>query len=282
MPDDRPAEPRSSSRDGLVEPPEAELRRWLPPLPADDARHPRRTAENAATWNGVVWGRLGRGDLAWSWWDSVEDPQLQPWIAAERGRLLREAGLHERAKELEEEGLRAATDLVDVVMLRLSLAADHVGLGSLVIARSALEGASDMLDELPDGARAGRQRLRRTWVRTELALADGLPSDGKALPWIDVEGQLHFPADHAHGTDFHRAKGLLFAAVAIHEPRMLVEAAALAPPALRWAIELARLDAGDDRAAGRAVAAWRAVTVPPVVAGEVARGATARRIATLA
>ena len=111
----------------LLAPSQDDLHRWRSAVSPEHPRHPLRSADAAAVWNGVVWGRLGRCDLAWAWWDSVDEPTLQPWIAGERGRILRELGLHEQAAEVEEEGLTTARDVVDVVLLRLSLAADAVG-----------------------------------------------------------------------------------------------------------------------------------------------------------
>jgi hypothetical protein len=265
----------------LVAPPDEELERWLPPVKVGSARHPLASPAAAAVWHGVVWGRLGRGDVAWAWWDSVNDPELQPWIAAERGRLLREVGLHAQAKLHDTAGLAAAVDLTDVVMLRLSLAADWVGLDQPALAASALAGASDLLDELQDGPRTARQRLRRTWVSVEVAIAAKTAPSVGGLPASTAHG-VRFDADHQHGTDFHRAKGLLFAAVVREDPVLLDASARLAPPALRWAIELVRLDAGDQSAGTRAVAAWRAIVGPPGCEAAIRRGPTSQRIELLA
>jgi hypothetical protein len=264
----------------LTPPLDADLQRWLPPVTAGSARDPAASASAAAVWCGVVWGRLGRGDVAWAWWDSVDDPQLQPWIAAERGRLLREVGLHAQAKGHDAAGLATAVDLTDVVMLRLSLAADWVGLAEPALAASALSSASDLLDELQDGPRTARQRLRRTWVSVEVAMASGRPPSVDGLPAGTAQQPL-FDEDYQHGTDFHRAKGLLFAAVVRAEPGLLPLSVELAPPALQWAIELARLDAGDQSAGPRAMAAWRAVVGPPGHEAAIRRALTSRRIEQL-
>lgn len=226
-------------------------------------------------WNGVVWGRMGRADRAWAWWDSVSDDELQPWIAAERGRVLRELGLHGAAQQLEEDALSHATDLVDIVMLRLSLAADAVGLGEESAARRVLGAASSLLDELPPDERARRQRLRRRWVEVEVGLLSGSQPSADGLPSLGHDGPV-FPMDYDAGTDFHRAKGLLFAGTVREEPALLVAAAELAPTALRWAVELARRDAGDEEAARRAVTAWSQVVPPPDHAEAIAETDTAK------
>jgi hypothetical protein len=264
----------------LIAPGQDDLHRWRPAVPAGHARHPLRSSDAAAVWNGVVWGRLGRCDHAWAWWDTVEAPELQPWIAGERGRILRELGLHARAAEVEEAGLSGAHDLVDVVLLRLSLAADAVGLGHASAARRALGTAGSLLAELPDDERVARQRLRKTWIEVEVALLTGGEASEEGLPWMELSGPV-FPADHAAGTDFHSAKGLLFAGIVHDDPALLAAAAELAPPMLRWAVELARADRGEDEAERRAIAAWRKIVPPPDLDGVVAATPTARRLDAL-
>ncbi len=264
----------------LIAPGQDDLHRWRPAVPAGHPRHPIRSSDAAAVWNGVVWSRLGRCDHAWAWWDSVEAPELQPWIAGERGRVLRELGLHDRAAEVEEAGLTGAHDLVDVVLLRLSLAADAVGQGQASAARRALGTAGSLLDELPDDERVARQRLRRRWIEVEIALLTGAEPSEEGLPWMEINGPV-FPADHAAGTDFHSAKGLLFAGIVHDDARLLAAAAELAPPMLLWAIELARADRGEEGAERRAVAAWRKVVPPDEIAEAVAATATTRRLEAL-
>ncbi|MFP4312658.1 MAG: hypothetical protein ACLFS9_11860 [Nitriliruptoraceae bacterium] len=239
-------------------------------------------------WYGMVWGRLGRGDLAWAQWDRVRLAALQPWIAAERGRLLRELGDHLGAAALEWPALAAAEDPVDQLMLRVSLAADAVGIGDLAAARRRLAGARDLLAEVSSGplaevsglsggqegrrspvaARLDRQRLRAAWVAVEVALLAGEPPPTDLLPhWAEGEGTgLEFPTPYASGTAFHRAKGCLFAGVVGRDRTMLEIAARDAPPALRWAVELALAslggpDAEDARARG--LRAREAVVPPP-------------------
>jgi|GEM_PF-6364052 len=266
----------------LPAPSQRDLLRWMPPATSLADRDPGLGPDRAAAWHGTVWSRLGRGDLAWAWWDSTDpDGPLGAWVAAERGRVLRELGLHVRAQELELAGLEKATDLVDVVTLRLSLAADAVGRGDVDRARWRWETASELLDELPATGRTARQRLRRAWVAVEVALLAGTEPPTDLLPDLGQDGEVVQPAETEHGTDFHRSKGLLFAASARRRPELLPYAARLAPGALRWAIELARLDAGDPEAASRAVGAWHAVVPPPHVAREVAATPTARRLAAL-
>lgn len=265
----------------LQAPSPADLDRWRPPLPDDHPRHHARSPAASAVWNGVVWGRMGRGDLAWDWWDRVDDPALQAWIAGEKGRLLREYGLHAAAREVDQEGLRTAEDLVDMVLLRLSLAADAVGLDEEAAARRSLGTASSLLEELPLlDARVRRQLLRRTWVEVEIALLAGGTPPTEGLPWWEDDGPA-YPDDHDAGTDFHRAKGLLFAGVVHEDERLLAAAADLAPPSLRWAVALARLDAGDREAAVRARRAWRQVVPPAHLVDEVAAGPTGVRLESL-
>ena len=264
----------------LTAPSQDDLQRWRPPVASEHPRHPLRSSDAAAVWNGVVWGRLGRCDRAWAWWDSVETDELQPWIAGERGRVLRELGLHDRAAELEEAGLVAARDVVDVVLLRLSLAADAVGTGHEAAARRALGTAGSLLDELPVDDRVRRQRLRRRWIEVEVALLAGSEPSLDGLPTMGEDGPV-YPSDHDAGTDFHRAKGLLFAGIAGEDTALLAAAADLAPPMLRWAVELARADRGVEGAGERAALAWRSVVPPEEVAAAVDATPTARRLAAL-
>ncbi|MFU8841646.1 MAG: hypothetical protein ACNA8R_13145, partial [Nitriliruptoraceae bacterium] len=131
-------------------PPVDALARLLPPEVDLATGAGLRHEAAVPVWYGMVWGRLGRGDLAWAQWDRVRLAVLQPWIAAERGRLLRELGDHRAAAALEWPALAAAEDPVDQVMLRLSLAADAVGLGDLAAARRRLAGASAQLAVIDD------------------------------------------------------------------------------------------------------------------------------------
>lgn len=261
----------------LIAPAQDALARWRPEVPSGHPRHPIVSAGAAAVWNGVVWGRLGRGDRAWDWWDSVEEPDLQPWIAGERGRILRELGLHAAAQELDEAALTDAHDLTDMVLLRLSLAADAVGQGHESAARRSLGTAGALLAELPEDPRVQRQRLRRRWIEVEVAMLGGSRPSADGLPASGEDGPV-YPPDYEAGTDFHRAKGLLFAGVVREDPELLRRASELAPPALRWAVELARLDAGDPEAAGRAVSAWNQLEPPPSFADQVQQADAAQRI----
>lgn len=229
-------------------------------------------------WYGVVWGRLGRGEVAWAHFDRVRLPALQPWIAAERGRILRELGLHAAAEALEWPALLAATDPTDAAMLRVSLAADAVGLGDIDRAVRRLSAAANALADLPDGPRVARQRLRHTWVGVEVAWLSGLAPPPVGLPsWDAAAGAPHLPPDHAWGSDFHTAKGLLFAGAVHAEPRLLDAAAELAPPALLWAVHLARADAGRDGAEVAAARAWHVIIPPPPFAAQARSGPTAAR-----
>jgi hypothetical protein len=230
-------------------------------------------------WYGVVWSRLGRGDLAWAHWDRVQLPELQPWLAAERGRVVRELGLHARAEALEWPALLAAADPVDQAMLRVSLVADAVGGGDLERASRRLDAARTAVEVLEDGPRAARQRLRLAWVGVEVAYLRGEVASGEGLPWWDeAAGGPAFPADHRWGSTFHTAKGLLFAGIVHGDLRLLDAAASTAPPVLRWAVELARADHGASAALELAREAWAQVVPPPSVAEEVAATPVAERL----
>jgi hypothetical protein len=231
-------------------------------------------------WYGVVWSRLGRGDLAWQQWDRVTLPALGPWIAAERGRVLRELGLHQAAEALEWPALLHAQDPVDAAMVRISLTADAVGSLDRSTARRRLAAAEAALAVVPDGPRAARQRLRLAWVRVEVAFLCGDPLPFAGLPvWDDRTQRPRFPADHVWGSRFHTAKGLLFGGVARDDDRLLDAAVAIAPPVLSWGIELARADRGRPGALEAARQAWRAIVPPPGTPAAVAATPTARRLA---
>jgi hypothetical protein len=208
----------------------------------------------------------------------VRLPALRPWIAAERGRILRELGLHADAEALEWPALLAATDPTDAAMLRISLAADAVGLGDVDRAVRRLSAAEEAVAELPDGPRVARQRLRLAWVGAEVAWLAGTSPSVERLPWWDaVAGVPAFPPDHAWGTDFHAVKGLLFAGVLRGDPRLLDEAARLAPPVIAWAVHLARADVGRSDAEVAARRAWHDIVPPPPFAAQVRSGPTAAR-----
>ncbi len=237
-------------------PPAAALKALLPPDVDLDGQLRHEAAREV--WIGVVWGRLGRGDHAWAYFDQVRQPELQPWIGAERGRLLRELGQHREAEAIEGEALTRADDPVDAAMLRISLAADAVGIGDVTTATSRLRAARAAVAHLPDGPRAARQRLRLCWVSVEVAWLRDDPPPREGLPvWDDGFEAPWFPPDHAAGSTFHAAKGLLFGGAVRADPRLLDAAAREAPPALLWAVHLARADAGrpDARRAAQEVRA---------------------------
>ncbi len=294
----------------LPPPPPDDALAWLLPPDVDlDAgwRHPAARP----VWHGVVWSRLGRADLAFAHFDRVALPALQPWIAAERGRVLRELGLHAAAEALGWPALRAADDPDDAAMLRVSLVADAVGRADpdratrrLAAARAAVHalagapGASDPPgvgtdtraasdpcaggsgpDGIPAGPRAARQRLRLCWVEVEVAWLEGrAPPTAGLARWDEVAGAPALADDHRHGSAFHTAKGLLFGGLVADDDRLLSAAAELAPPALLWAIELARAERGEPGALDRAREAWATIVAPPHLAAEVASTATARRL----
>ena len=244
-----PAQPHGASppaqRRSAPAPPAAALAELLPAevdlTTGAGLRHP----DARGVWYGVVWGRLGRGDLAALHLDAVVEPGLQPWIAAERGRLRRELGDHAAAQRLEEPALRGAEDPVDRAMLLISLAADAVGLGDAELAGRRLHDAQRLLRAAaPPSPRSDRQRLRASWVEVEVAWLTGRAPDPVGLPGLDAAGVLQLPPAYRAGTSFHLAKGLLFAGVVRAELRLLDLALERAPPALWWAVQLARGAAG--------------------------------------
>jgi hypothetical protein len=270
-------EPRAA-HDRPPPPPDEALATLLPP--DVDLAGPLRHPAAVPVWHGVVWGRLGRGDLAWAHLDRVRLPRLQPWIAAERGRILRELGLHAEAERLELPALLDADDPADAAMLRVSLAADAVGLGDAARAARRWEAARVAVEELPDGPRAARQRLRLGWVAIEVAFVTGRPPPLVGTPWWDeVDAGPVLAGDLAWGSVFHRAKALLFGGIARGDRRLLDAAAGIAPPVLAWAVHLARADAGLEGAAELAREAWALVVPPPAHAAEAAATPTARRLA---
>ncbi len=246
-------------------PPAAALADLLPPDVDLVAGHGLRHPDARWGWRGMVWGRLGRGDLAAACFDRVEDPGLQPWIAAERGRLVRELGDHARAAGYEEPALEQAVDPVDRAMLGVSLAADAVGGGQADLAAERLATARRTLAAAaPDGPRAERQRLRASWVAVEIALLSGDAPAVDGLPRLDRAGVLQVPERYAAGSRFHLAKGLLFAGAVRGDLRLLDLASSHAPAALWWAVQLARGAAG---VVGAEVAGRRAraaiIPLPP-------------------
>lgn len=240
-------------------------------------------------WFGIVWGRLGRGDLAWAFWDSVSSRpigDIQPWIAGERGRVLRELGLHAEAERIEWPALAIATDPVVDAMLRISLTADAVGRGEVDAVIRRFAAAEQWVVALDDSPRAARQRLRLAWVDVEVAaMTRRPPRHGDLLPddprtGTGTGGGL--PAIHDLGTDFHRAKSLLFASATAATPvalALLDAARALAPPVLMWAIELARADRDVPGALEAARRAWSVIVPPPGFEAVVAATPTAQRLA---
>ncbi|MEX1178089.1 MAG: hypothetical protein WEB09_06480 [Nitriliruptor sp.] len=249
-------------------------------LPADvDLGVGWRHEAAGPVWHGVVWGRLGRADLAWVHLDRVHLPALGPWIAAERGRLLREFGLHAAAETIEFPALLAANDPVDEAMLRISLVADAVGQGDADRARRRLRAARDAVARAPDGPRTARQRVRLTWVAIEVAFITGEapPLDGTPS-WDDHLGAPRFTDDLHHGSDFHRAKALLFGGVVRDDDRLLAAAVDLAPPILAWAVHLARADRGTPGSIEAARAGWRELVPPPGTVEQVAATPTAGRL----
>jgi hypothetical protein len=276
--------PGVADRPTTLPPPPDEALAALVPRDVDLATGAGLRHEAAVpVWYGVVWGRLGRGDLAAAHLDRVHLPELQPWIAAERGRLRRELGFHGDAEAIEWPALLAAQDAgdpVDAAMLRISLTADAVGAADVDRARRRLEAAREAVAGLPDGPRAARQRIRLGWVTLEVAALTGERPDAHKLPaWRDGDAGPAFDADHVWGTRFHRAKSLLFAGALRRDPLVLDAAAAMAPPGLLWAIHLARLDLGLPDAETAARRAWSELVPLPELDARVEPPARLRETA---
>lgn len=270
-------------------PPAADLAALLPPdtdLASGRGLRPDAPPEDVErAWHGVVWGRLGRGDLAWDCWDRLP-AGLQPWLAAERGRLLRELGGHAAAQRLERAALARATDPLDHAMLTVSLAADAVGRTDAALAGRYLVSARRELTAQPWSPRRDRQWLRLGWVAIEIALLTGASVPAVALPsWRPGGGgprsgrpvhpgpgvpDLLLPPAYRSGSRFHVAKGCLFAGVVRGDAELLDLAADLSPPALLWGVHLARASLGVEGAGESAVAA-RARIVPPPPVGQPRR-----------
>lgn len=229
-----------------------------------------------------MWSRLGRGDRAFAIWRSVRDPRFASWIAVERGRVLRELGLHGDAEREDLRGLsgaaHGAAPAAAAAAAAIGLTADAVGRSDPVAAGRRLGRARRLVAAIPPGPARERQRLRLTWVTVECAWlagrapsADGLPGWRGDAPW--------FPAGYDAGSDFHRAKGLLFAGAVTGDDRLLAAARTFAPPVLAWAVALARADLGVPGAEAEARRAWRRVAPPPGAAAAVAATPVGRRLA---
>ena len=287
---DPPAADPPAADPPAADPPASALAALLPPDVDPATGRGLRHEAAGIVWHGVVWGRLGRGDLANAAFERVNEPTLLPWIAAERGRLLRELGGHAAAEALEGPALAIATDPVDRAMLHLSMAADAVGRGDDAVAERRLRAAREVLEVTAEpGPRADRQWLRASWVAIEIALLrggdtevdgwshrctdDSLPRrhgdpsrcGPVGLPQLDAAGGLQLPAAYTAGSRFHLAKGLLFAGVVRGEVRLLDLALDHAPPALWWAVQFARAAAGVTGAAAAGERARAAIVPLPTV-----------------
>lgn len=233
----------------------------------------------AAIWEGIAWGRLGRADCAWERWEPILDPALAPWIAAEKGRILRELGLHDAAEALEAPAFDACDDVVIRAMLAIGLTADAVGRNDVALARARLAVAHDLVASAGAMPMARRQQLQLAWVSVEVAQVSGEEPPFDGLPSMDDLGRIDWPEAHTAGTGFHRAKGLLFAAVVRRDARLLDGALPLAPPILEWAIHLARHDVFGIDAVGDARRAWQVIQPPPGFEAAVAATSVGQRLA---
>lgn len=250
-----------------------ELIRWIP---ADAIR----SGQVGRVWQGVALGRLGRGQEAWTTWAGIVDASLGPWVAAEKGRVLRELGLHAEAEALEAPAFEDCDDVGVRAMLAIGLTADAVGRNEIGLARHRLETANGLVASAGSSPTAQRQRLRLAWVTAEVALLAGELPVADGLPEMGSGGTVAWPSEHLVGTDFHRAKGLLFGGVVRRDPRLLEAAISLAPPILSWAIHLARADLFGHDALDQARRDWQAIQPPAHVAAAVAATSVGRRFSS--
>lgn len=232
----------------------------------------------------VAWSRAGRVDVALALLDRVAasaPPDGPARAALERAQVLRELGLAARAEALEGPALALGPSAGVAALLATGLVADAVGRGDLAVAEERLARAGALVGALAPGEDADRAALRLTWVAVEVALLAGRPPDPlvrAGLPTRGPEG-LRWPSGLERASVSDRAKALLFAGVVDRDGELLTAAAALAPPMLGWAVELARSDVlADPASLARARAGWSRLRVPPTLAGPVADGPVGRRL----
>ena len=138
--------------------------------------------------------------------------------AATVASIHRQLGRHSVAQGYDEGALEASEGAGEAGFdALLGLAADAVGLGDGAVAADRLSQAVELADGRSDW---WRQRVRLDWVRAEVALLEGRPSDAVGLAHAAVE-----LAEHS-GAPRHVAKGLLFQGVAQVETGRPDEAAA--------------------------------------------------------
>jgi len=177
----------------------------------------RRAEVTAAGWLlGVALasqGRLGRavalleplvgaGEQA----DAPEIRLFGSLAAATMASVHRQLGRHQVAWGFDERGLGLSEGRGEAAFdCRLGLASDAVGLEDVSAARLGLDAAAELVTGREDW---WRQRVRLDWVRAEIALLVGEPTEAVGLAVAAVDRAEHSRAPR------HVAKGLLFQGVA--------------------------------------------------------------------
>ena len=158
---------------------------------------------------------------------SAERRLFSSLSAATLASISRQLGRHTDGRAIDEHALELAGDVAEARFdAHLGLAADAVGLGELDTAGGALAEATRLTEGRGDW---WRQRVRLDWVRAEVALLAGEPSD--AVAWASTAISLA----ETSGAPRHVAKGLLFCGVAQVQAGELGDAV----PTLRRAATLA-------------------------------------------
>ncbi len=142
----------------------------VPPVSADDGPAARWAAAVAA-------GGIGRYAVAATLLaDLARDAGWRSAAASTRASHVRQLGGHTAAAALDGAALLAAREPWQAADALTGLVADDLGRGRIGAARRCLTRLDAALDELDPAAGwfgAGRLRLRREWVATELALVAG-------------------------------------------------------------------------------------------------------------
>ncbi|MCX6460423.1 MAG: hypothetical protein NTZ03_08940 [Actinobacteria bacterium] len=151
-----------------------------------------------------------------------------PWLSqslSTSASLHRQLSRHAQARVLDLEALDAAVGVVDQGDAELGLAADAVGLGDQVEARSRWAKAVSSTEG------DWRRSVRCSWVETEIALmnSDGLVARAAASAALTLSADRRAPR--------HVAKSMLFAGVAALQVQDVTSAARLLRSALAQAAD---------------------------------------------
>lgn len=255
----------------------------LPPPPRAGRwrawRRPPAEPEEAVWRAGWLWAYAGRYDHAWRWWATLTADRWAARRQAAYAQTLRDLGLHDLAAQHTAAGLACAREVAEELWLRTGAVADALGQGDLAAAEAAFAAAADRIVAVPSTPEGDLLRVRLGWVAAELSLAGVPVAGGVLLPTRGRWGRVDRPACYRRLGTYELAKGLLFRGVLDRDPRTLAVARWLAPPGLRWAVELARADLGVPGALPAAQRAWQRIQPPPEHAARVAATPTARRLA---